>query len=80
LGAKEMYEYLLNNLFTGVFWWMSPWFGRGSGETVTGIIGQDKQVIVAWWLVCPAGLCCFLGVVSDAVIKVLSINPVLPGT
>lgn len=43
-----------------------PYFGRVFRELVMAIIsGQDQQTTVAWQVICPEGLCCFSGVVSD---------------
>jgi hypothetical protein len=45
--------------------YLSPYLERDLGEVVVAVItGQDKQIIVVWWVVCLIGLCCFLGVVS----------------
>jgi hypothetical protein len=56
--------------------YLSSCFGRCSGEVVTSvIIGQDKQVIVAWPVSCLVGLCCFLGQFQSLVLKGLSSVP-----
>jgi hypothetical protein len=40
--------------------YLGPCFERDSGEVViTVITGQEKQVMVAWPVVCPVGLCFF---------------------
>jgi hypothetical protein len=52
----------MHNYKTGMVWLIIISvlvFGKCSGEIIAVIMGQDKQVIVAWQVVCPVGLCCF---------------------